>query len=86
MSDEKHGANVADRRQLSMSQLAVIVALVLNLGGLIWGAGRLSETVKNQGLLTTQNAQLLDRIADKVNDHEARLRVVEDRGDIQRRP
>ncbi len=65
---------------MNISTLAVVIALVMNFGALIWGAATLSTTVKFQGGQLLKIAEQIAKIADLLNDIEGRVRVLERHG------
>jgi len=62
---------------MNISTLAVVIALVMNFGALIWGAATLSTTVKFQGTQLLRIAEQVAKIAELLNDVEGRVRVIE---------
>jgi hypothetical protein len=62
---------------VNISTLAVVVALMMNFGALIWGAATLSTTVKYQGTQLERIARQLNKAASLLNDLEGRVRVLE---------
>ena len=62
---------------MDISTVAVVVALVMNFGALIWGAATLSTTVKFQGTQLERVARQLNKVAELLNDVEGRVRVLE---------
>ncbi len=63
--------------EMTLGTVAVVVALVMNFGALIWGAATLSTTVKFQGTQLLRIAEQVARIAELLNDVEGRVRVIE---------
>lgn len=61
----------------NFSTLAVVIALMMNFGALIWGAATLSATVKFQGQQLERVAGQLTKVAELLNDVEGRVRVLE---------
>jgi len=70
---------MSERRGMSLTQVAVAVTLMLNIGALIWGAATLTASVNELSRNTVQLSVMLERINSQVSSQEARLQVLEDR-------
>lgn len=75
--------DLVDRRHYGMRELAVVVALLLNFGGIVWGAATLSASVTQLqvavGSLNSTAAQFRTELSQMREDYGARLRILEDR-------
>lgn len=72
-----------DRRSLSLREVVMLATLLLNFGGLVWGAATITRTVAELQVavsnLTSTVRGLAEDIASIKVDYNARIRVLEDR-------
>ncbi len=75
--------NVGERRQLTLREFSTLVLLLLNFGGIVWGAATMSNSILQlrtsvAELRAVSQSLVSDLVAIKV-DYNARIRVLEDR-------
>ena len=66
--------------RLNATTLALVLALIGNGAALVWGAATLSATVDDVKRTTEKLDATIGKLGSVVQDHDGRLRVLEDRG------
>lgn len=77
---EEGGVVVVEKAPRLNTALATLaLTILLNMAGLVWGASRLSSSVDALKETTVKLEATVSKISDAQADHNARLRVLEDR-------
>jgi hypothetical protein len=69
----------ARARFWDVKSVAIVAGMLVNIGALVWGAATIKSTVDQLGMTMTSVVRQIDKMNDKVGDHDGRLRVLEDR-------
>jgi hypothetical protein len=77
------GGEVTERRALTLREIVMVLTLLLNVGGLIWGAAKITSTVDDLTKTTSRLDNTVSSMATIVTnmqvEYNARIRVLEDR-------
>lgn len=76
--DEDDGKFRLDRRRHNnIKDWAVIATLVLNLGGLVWTAAKMSSAIEQLQVSNINNTQVLNSVVDRLYKLDTRTSVME---------
>lgn len=79
LANPYNGSNGFDRRSVGIREIAVILTLLLNFGGLVWGAAVMASSVSDLKFAVDKINNIIDVFASKINNHDGRIQVLEDR-------
>lgn len=64
---------------MTTAEISLGLLVTLNAGALVWGAATLSASVRQLGQTVTRLDGFLEKVDERVDDHETRISVMEDR-------
>ena len=65
---------------MTTGEVSLIVALIVQFGGLVWGASQISSSVRELSKSVTKLDRTVKHLDDRVQDHEVRVSVLEKMG------
>lgn len=81
--DDNEEVRVSDRRHYGIRELSSTVLLLLNFGGIVWGAATMSGSLKNLRETTDKLSHTLEQTTTKMEtiqlDYSSRMAVLENR-------
>lgn len=83
MSERQGDEKVSDRRHYGPREYVILATLILNFGGLVWGAATLAASVtelrESVNMLNRTSVKVLEDLSQLKIEYNARLSVMEDR-------
>lgn len=73
------------RRHNNIKDWAVILALVLNLGGLVWTAAKMTSALEQVQITTKENTQALVKVVERLYSLESRANLLELQVELNKR-